>query len=115
MSGMQWLESNQIVFGVPTFIFMTLYMYIFITWVFATDFYDKFHVNHKDDLTMFNILFFFSVINFVIGLFYSWFNPISCIINGFIFLVLLLFFVDFLYNILKKINNHFLIKRGKKC
>ncbi len=98
----------------PSLIYMALYVFVFIMWLFATDFYDTAEGVIGDGNAFFTTLFVISGLNYIVGkFFWTWLNPINYLFNG-ILCIILLVIVSLLFTVFcEQFNQYCRTKRGK--
>lgn len=100
----------------PSIIFIALYVFVFILWLFATDFYDFISdvINIDSGLTFFTAFFIFSIGNFFVSKFMiGWNNIINFVLNGTILIVFLFYLSVVFYVLCSEFNKYCKKKRGK--
>ncbi|AQW89060.1 putative membrane protein [Erwinia phage pEa_SNUABM_50] len=113
MSIWEWVVQNSIVLTAPLFLYITLYAFTTITWLFATDFYDSFKYNYSNNFGMFHTLLWGGLATIPIGYYWTWVNPFTFIINGYISLILIVIFIAKIHSTANSIHQYFRSKRGK--
>lgn len=98
----------------PSLIYMALYLFIFVMWLFATDFYDAIEDIIGEGNAFFTTMFVISVLNYIVGKFlWSWANPINYLFNGILCIILLIIIGIFFAVFCESFNQYCRQKRGK--
>lgn len=98
----------------PSLIYMALYVFTFVMWLFATDFYDEIEDIIGEGNAFFTTLLVLSVLNFIVGKFlWTWANPINYLFNGILCLILLLIIGIVFSSFCESFNQYCRKKRGK--